>query len=101
MLEEKNVLLFMIGMVIGGASSLIGAIVSYRVYLARDKTSSSGPLILTAGISGVLMIIGIIVIVGSFLVGALFEATIIGAGVFAGYVVVYVMLLYLYIRRSR
>ena len=96
MSQELEALL--LGGVIGIVSSLLGAIVSYVLYMRNNKENTRGPLTVMLIIDGVLVVVGLFVIVFSVFTNQLLLAILTGVGVFFGFALAFGVLLFLSIR---
>ena len=98
MSQELTALL--IGSAIGIVSSLIGAFISYRLYLRNNQERTGGPLGVMLIINGVLALVGFIAIITSLFVNQLSLAILTGVGVFIGLSITFGILSYLWTRSN-
>lgn len=88
----------LIGLAIGGVSSLIGACVSWAVYLRNGNNNGQGALGCVFLVSSALVLIGFIALVLSIPSSKLGLAIATGTGVFIGFAAMFTLMLSLWIR---
>lgn len=92
---------FLIGIIIGFASSVISAVVDYRIMQRRaDREESSGPGCMFI-VSGTLGWLGIVVVGASLFLHSLNRALLAGLGVLVGFLAGFLLMLALWFLLQR
>jgi|GEM_PF-3422666 len=95
---DQTITYLLIGLAIGSISSLIGAIVSWVIYLRGGNNNGRGALGCVFFVTGALVLVGFVILILSIPSGTIGFAVIIGVGVFVGFSVTFGAMLMLWIR---